>query len=242
MKANINSISNWNEINWKNIEKNVFKLQCKIFKYKRKNNKRKVHSIQMLLINSFKSKLLAIRKVIQDNKGRNTAGIDGVKKISEKQRLDLARVLKIDGLAMPIRRIYVQKKDGTKRPLGIPTIEDRAKQKLALLALKPEREATIEPNSNGYRPGRSALDAVEAVYKLINRLSKYILDADIRKCFDKIAHKALLKKLDTFPLMLKQIRGWLKVGIFEKNPFNSLETLIKENLKDTPKEAFYRHY
>ena len=187
----------------------------------------------MLLINSFKSKLFAVRKVTQDNKGKKTAGVDGVKEISTKQRLELARTLKIDGLAMPIQRIYVQKKDGTKRPLGIPTIEDRAKQKLALLALEPEWEAKFEPNSYGFRPGRSALDAVEAVYKSINRLPKYILDADIRKCFDKIAHKALLKKLDTFPLMLKQIRGWLKVGIFEKNPFNSLETLIKENLEGT---------
>ena len=237
MKADINSISNWNKINWKNIEKDVFKLQCKIFKYTKKNNKKKVHSIQMLLINSFKSKLLAVRKVTQDNKGKKTAGIDGVKEISAKQRLDLARTLRIDGLAMPIRRIYVPKKDGTMRLLGIPTIKDKAKQRLALLALEPEWEAKFEPNNYGFRPGRSPLDAVEAVYKSINRLPKYLLDADIRECFDKIAYKALLKKLDTFPLMLKQIRGWLKAGIFEKNPFNSSETLIKENLEGTPQRG-----
>jgi RNA-directed DNA polymerase len=234
MKANINSIFNWNKINWKNIEKDVFKLQCKIFKYTQKNNKKKVHSIQILLLNSFKSKLLAVRKVTQDNKGKKIAGIDGVKEISVKQRLDLARTLKIDGLTMPIRRIYVQKKDGTMRPLGIPTIKDRAKQRLAVLALEPEWEAKFEPNSYGFRLGRSSWDAVEAIYKSINRLPKYVLHATIRECFDKIAHKALLKKLDTFPLMLKQIRGWLKAGIFEKNLFNSIETLIKENLDGTP--------
>mgnify|MGYP001799392195 CR=1 FL=1 len=237
MKANINSISNWNKINWKNIEKDVFKLQCKIFKYAKKNNKKEVHSIQMLFINSFKSKLFAVRKVTQDNKGKKTADIDGVKEVSVKQRLELARSLKLDGLAMPIRRIYVLKKDGTKKPLGIPTLKDRAKQRLALLALEPEWEAKFDSNSYGFRPGRSPQDAVEAVYKSINRLPKYILDADIRKCFDKIAHKALLKKLDTFPLMLKQIRGWLKAGILEKNPFNSSETIIKENLEGTPQRG-----
>lgn len=234
MKANINSISNWNRINWKNIEKDVFKLQRKIFKYAKKNNRKKIHSTQMILINSFKIKLLAIRKVTQDNKGKKTTGIDGVKEISAKQRLELARTLKIDGLAMPIRRIYVPKKDGTVRLLGIPTIKDRAKQRLALLALEPEWEAKFEPNSYGFRPGRSCHDAVEAVYKSINRLPKYVLDADICKCFDKIAHKALLKKLDTFPIMLKQIRGWLKTGVFEQNPFNSSKTLIKKNLEGTP--------
>jgi RNA-directed DNA polymerase len=143
-------------------------------------------------------------------------------------------MLKIDGLAKPLRRIYIPKKDGTMRSLVIPTMKDRAKQKLALLVLEPEWEAKFDLNSHGFRPGRSPQDAVEAIYKSINRLPKYILDADIYKCFDKIAHKVLLKKLDTFPKMLKQVRGWLKAGIFEKNPFNSSETLIKENLEGTP--------
>nr|WAK85040.1 hypothetical protein [Amicula sp. isolate GU52X-4 cfCalB7] len=155
MKANINSISNWNKINCKKIEKDVFKLQRKIFKYKKKNEKRKIHRTQMIIINSFKSKLLAVRKVTQDNKNKKTPGVDGVKEVSVKQRLELARIIKIDGLAMLIRRIYIPKKDETQRTLKIPIIKDRAKQKLALLALEPEWEAKFDSNSYGFRPGRS---------------------------------------------------------------------------------------
>ena len=102
-----------------------------------------------------------------------------------------------------------------KRPLGIPTLRERALQALTKLALEPEWEARFEPNSYGYRPGRSPHDAVEAIFNMIRYKSKYVLDADLAKCFDCINHKQLLKKLQTFPTLRRQIRTWLKAGVME---------------------------
>jgi RNA-directed DNA polymerase len=99
-----------------------------------------------------------------------------------------------------------------KRPLGIPTMSDRALQCLVKLALEPEWEAKFEPNSYGFRPGRSCHDAISAIYLSINKKPKYVLDADIAKCFDQINHDRLLEKLNTFPAIRRQIKAWLKAG------------------------------
>lgn len=102
-----------------------------------------------------------------------------------------------------------------KRPLGIPTMRDRAEQALAKLALEPEWEARFEPNSYGFRPGRCTHDAIEAIFKVISPKPKYVLDTDIAACFDRISHQKLLDKLDTFPTMRRAIRAWLKAGVME---------------------------
>jgi RNA-directed DNA polymerase len=101
------------------------------------------------------------------------------------------------------------------RPLGIPTIHDRALQTLVKLALEPEWEARFEPNSYGFRPGRSCHDAIEAIFNAIAHLEKYVLDADIAKCFDRINHDALLDKLNTGPKLRRQIKAWLKAGVLD---------------------------
>lgn len=138
--------------------------------------------------------------------GKKTAGIDGVRNLSQAARMKLVYNLKLNGKCKPVRRVWIPKpgKD-EKRPLGIPTIKDRALQTLAKLALEPEWEAKFEPNSYGFRPGRAVHDAIEAIFIGITRKAKYVLDTDIEKCFDKINHQKLIKKLDTYPKILTSL-------------------------------------
>ncbi|NEP59658.1 MAG: group II intron reverse transcriptase/maturase [Symploca sp. SIO2G7] len=218
-KSNTNKVE-WNTIQWKQIHMNVFKLQKSIYQATLSEDFKVVHTKQKLLIKSWSAKLLAVRRVTQDNRGKATAGIDGVKSISPKQRLRLAENLMIDGKASPTRRIWIPKpgKEET-RPLSIPTIEDRAKQALVKMALEPEWEAKFEPNSFGFRPGRSAIDIVRKCVKTISKNPKYILDADIEKCFDKINHNYLLEKLRTYPQLRQQIKAWLQAGVIDDGEF-----------------------
>ena len=209
----------WNTLPWRAIEKEVFKLQKRIYQAAHRGEVKTVHKLQRLLTTSWYACLLAVRRVTQDNQGKKTAGIDGVKSLLPEQRLTLARRLQktpFDSHASPVRRVWIPKpgKD-EKRPLGIPVMEDRARQMLIKLALEPEWEAHFEPNSYGFRPGRSAHDAIEAIFNSIKQKAKYVLDADIAKCFDHISHEGLLQKLATFPAMRRVIQSWLKAGVME---------------------------
>lgn len=204
----------WATINWRKLEVAVFRLQKRIFQAAERGDKPQVHKLQRLLINSRASKLLAVRRVTQENKGKRTAGVDGIKALTAKLRLELASSLRLSDKASSLRRVEIPK-PGTeeKRPLGIPTLYDRALQGVVKLALEPEWEARFEANSYGFRPGRSVLDARSAIHKSLIRTQKYVLDADIAKCFDRISHESLLNKLDTPPYIRRQIRAWLKCGV-----------------------------
>ena len=152
---------------------------------------------------------MAVGKVSQDNRGKKIANIDGVRLLTPIKRSELAYLLKIDGRCNPIKQHWIPKSSNPEelRPLVIPTIRDRAKQILVLLVLEPKWEAKFEKNSYGFRPGRRLYDCIEAIHSSINKSPKYVLDGDIRKCFDHINHDALLEKLDTFPIMRRQVRA-----------------------------------
>ena len=210
----------WEAIDWRKVERYVFKLQKQIFKASRQGDKKKVRQLQKTLMRSWYNRLIAVRRVSQDNRGKKTAGVDGVKSLTPIARIKLAKQLKIKGKSKATRRVWIPKpgKD-EKRPLGIPTMHDRALQGVVKNAIEPEWEAVFEPNSYGFRPGRACQDAIQQIRVSIDRKPKYVLDADISKCFDKIDHTALLNKIGYKGKVRQQIKAWLKSGVIDNKTF-----------------------
>lgn len=206
----------WNTIRWREVERRVWQLQKRIYQASSRGDGRTVRKLQRLLMKSRSAKLLAVRRVTQDNQGKRTAGIDGVKSLTRPERLALVDTLRIDRKAKPVRRVWIPKTSSDElRPLGIPTMHDRALQALVKAALEPEWEARFEPNSYGFRPGRACHDAIEAIHMATSRRDKWVLDADIAKCYDRINHKALLEKVNTSPSVRRQLKAWLKAGVMD---------------------------
>lgn len=222
----------WDQINWGQTEKTVLRLQHRIFMAKVRGDVQAMESLQRLLVSSRAAKQLAVRRVSQESSGRKTPGIDGVASISNTDREKLVQ----DGLSLkdyvpsPVRRVFIPKANGKMRPLGIPTLKDRAMQGLVKLALEPEWEAVFEPHSFGFRPGRSVHDAAVAVKhglgaegagrKNQSARCHWVLDADIRSFFDEIDHQAILSRT---PVFRRVIEGWLKAGVFTGEVFDSTE-------------------
>ena len=184
MSESITATYEWHQLPWRKLEVAVFKLERRIYKASHAGDIRRVHRLQHLLLKSRAAQLLAVRRVTQDNQGKHTPGIDGIKSLTPHQRGALAAHLHTLPLGRPTRRVWIPKR-GTddKRPLSIPTLHDRALQALVKLVLEPEWEARFEPNSYGFRPGRSVHDAIGAIFIAIEKQPKYALDADIAKCF-----------------------------------------------------------
>src|SRR5215468_7262722 len=206
----------WQEILWTKVHRHVFHLQKRIYQATQRGDVRTVRQLQNLLSTSWYARLFAVRRVTQDNRGRHTSGIDGVKSLQPPQRLRLANALTLDDTAIPLRCMWIPKR-GTpeKRPLGVPTLHERARQTVVRQVLEPEWEAKLSAHFYGFRPGRSCWDAIAAVFHRIKFRPQYILKVDISKCFDRIDHTALLAKLQAPPGIRRQVRGWLRSGILE---------------------------
>jgi retron-type reverse transcriptase len=205
----------WSDIDWAAAEAAVRRLQGRIYRAAAAGNQQQVKNLQKLLVRSTSAKRLAVRRVTQQNAGRTTPGIDGVVCRTPESRMRLAAGLSLRGYRpQPVRRVHIPKSDGRTRPLGIPTIRDRALQMLVKMALEPEWETRFETNSYGFRPGRCTMDAIVALHLTLAPAgaSEWLLDADISGCFDNLGHQPLLARL---PAFTTTIRRWLKAGTVE---------------------------
>ncbi|QTL40838.1 reverse transcriptase N-terminal domain-containing protein [Xenorhabdus budapestensis] len=208
----------WQSIDWKAIESHVLKLQMHMAKATREGKHGKAKTLQWILTHSRSAKLLAVKRVSQ-NKGSHTPGVDGIIWNTDARRMAAANQLSRKGYqAKPLRRIYIPKKNGKLRPLGIPCMIDRAQQALHLLALEPISETIADPNSEGFRPNRSTADAIAQCFKCLcqKRSARWVLEGDIKACFNKIGHQWLIENIQIDKRMLKQ---WLGSGFIDNGLF-----------------------
>jgi RNA-directed DNA polymerase len=204
----------WKVIKWPAIYRQVRRLQVRIAEAVREKRWGKVHFLQRTLIRSMPAKLWAVRRVVS-NQGKRTPGVDKVLWKTPRQKMQAARSLRRRGYQpQPLRRIYIPKRNGKRRPLGIPTMKDRAMQALFLLALLPVSEALADPNSYGFRPRRSIADALGQCYCALAKgdSPQWVLEGDIESCFDRISHQWLL---DNVRMDREILRKWLKAGYME---------------------------
>jgi RNA-directed DNA polymerase len=204
----------WKDVDWKLVQKRLSRQQRRVYKASIERNTAKVHALQRRIIGSLDAKLIAVRQVTTETRRRKIASVDGQQVISNEMKMKLVAKLTLDGKRKSIQQVCISKtRKSEVYPLGIPTIQDQAKQMLAKLVLEPEWEAIFEPNSYGFRPGRSCQDAIASLSFSLKGKSRFVLDADIQKCFAKIDREKLLKKLSTFSQMENQITAWLKADI-----------------------------
>jgi RNA-directed DNA polymerase len=206
--------ADWDAIDWRLVERSVLRLQVRIAKAVREGSWGKVKALQWLLTHSYRAKLLAVRRVTQ-NAGRHTPGVDGVVWKTSAQKLAAVRSLRRQGYqTQPLRRVYIPKRNGQQRPLGIPAMRCRALQALHRLALEPVAEMLADPNSYGFRPRRSVADAIGQCFVVLSQKqsAQWILEGDIKACFDRISHAWLEEHI---PMDRGILGKWLAAGYME---------------------------
>jgi len=207
----------WNTIDWPKAHQEVRRLQARIVKATQAGRWGKVQALQRLLTRSYSAKVLAVQRVTE-NAGKHTPGVDGVVWKTPQEKWQAIQDLRQSGYhSQPLRRIYIPKNsDPTKkRALGIPTMHDRAMQALYLMALEPVAETTGDPHSYGFRPERACRDAIEQCFNVLTSRGRaqWVLEGDIKACFDTISHEWLLANI---PLEKALLRKWLQAGYLEK--------------------------
>jgi RNA-directed DNA polymerase len=218
--------TDWKTIEWEKAYRTVRNLRQRIFRATQEGNLKKVRSLQRLMLKSYSNRLVSVRRVTQTNTGKNTPGMDGMVIKSPAARGKLVDMLGqyTAWKAKPTRRVYIPKANNKLRPLGIPVVIDRCLQALLKNALEPAWEARFEGSSYGFRPGRSAHDAIGKIYLLArpNKKKKWVLDADIKGAFDFISHDYLCQVIGPVPGK-ELIKQWLKAGYIEQEEFHATE-------------------
>jgi RNA-directed DNA polymerase len=218
----------WGAVDWRRVEQDVRRLRQRIFAASQAGDLKQVRNLQKLMLRSRSNALASVRKVTQLNAGRKTAGVDGEVVVAAEHKADMAAWLQHRAEAWsprPVKRVYVPKSNGRRRPLGIPVIADRCLQALTVNALEPEWEARFEPKSYGFRPGRGCHDAIVAIHTTASRTDAkrlWVLDADLKAAFDQLDHDHILGSLGTFPAR-ELVRQWLRAGVIEDGRFTPTE-------------------
>lgn len=213
--ASSHAPEHWALIDWKLVYRNVRVMQKRLAKATQEGNWRRVKALQRMLTRSFSAKALAVKRVTE-NQGKKTAGVDG--ELWDTPQIKVATIAQLKKQRyrpLPLRRVYIPKSNGKERPLGIPTMRDRAMQALYLLALDPVLESVSDPNSYGFRKERCTADAMEQIFKQTCRKvsARWILDADIAGFFDNINHQWMV---DHVCIDKSILRKWLKCGVIQR--------------------------
>jgi RNA-directed DNA polymerase len=212
----------WQAINWPNAQRIVRRLQARIVKGTQDKRWGKVKALQHLLTRSFSGKAIAVKQVTE-NSGKRTPGVDRIVWNTPMKKEAAVHDLKQRGYqALPLRRLYIPKANGKMRPLGIPTMKDRSMQALYLLALDPVAESTADPNSYGFRKDRSTADAIAQCFMALGKKHspQWILEGDLKACFDEISHSWMLAHIPTDKTILSK---WLRAGFIDQNTLQPTE-------------------